>query len=294
VALDEQAPVADRVSASQVLGRGRSQQAEDFELLAGLLRPSSPPALQLATLTALGRMNRATVPERVLNAWRGYSGPVRAAALQLVMSRPAWAHVLLDRVEKDRTMLSQIDAGRRAALVQHSNAKLAERAAAIFNATLDANRKQVIERYAAAIAGLKADPVKGAQVFTNMCSSCHKFGAVPGASIGPDLAVVKDRSVPYLLTHIIDPNLAVEDRYTFYTATTNDGRALAGMLTAEAANSVTLIGLDGKEQQIMRSEIRSVINSGRSLMPDGLEAAINEQAMADLIAFLAAGGAPGK
>jgi hypothetical protein len=55
------------------------------------------------------------------------------------------------------------------------------------------------------------------------------------------------------------------------------------------------VGLDGKEQQILRSEIRSLVSSGRSLMPEGLEAAINEQAMADLIAFLAGGaGAAGK
>jgi putative heme-binding domain-containing protein len=86
----------------------------------------------------------------------------------------------------------------------------------------------------------------------------------------------------------------VEDRYVYYTATTHDGRSLAGMLAGEAGNSLTLLGLDGTEQTILRSEIRSLVSSGRSLMPDGLEAAINEQAMTDLIAFLAGGGAPVK
>jgi putative heme-binding domain-containing protein len=62
------------------------------------------------------------------------------------------------------------------------------------------------------------------------------------------------------------------------------------MLAGEAGNSITLLGLDGKEQMILRSEIRSLASSGRSLMPDGLEGAIDEQAMADLIAFLAGGG----
>ena len=114
---------------------------------------------------------------------------------------------------------------------------------------------------------------------------------MPGNAIGPDLAVVKDRSAPYLLAHILDPNRAVEDRYVFYTASTNDGRVLAGMIAGEAGNSITLLGLDGKEQLILRSEIRSLVSSGRSLMPDGLEGAINEQGMADLIAFLAQGGA---
>jgi putative heme-binding domain-containing protein len=91
------------------------------------------------------------------------------------------------------------------------------------------------------------------------------------------------------VTHILDPNRAVEDKYTLYTAATQDGRALAGMLAGEAGNSLTFVGLDGSEQEILRSELRSLTSTGRSLMPDGLEAAINEQAMADLVAFLGGG-----
>jgi len=289
VAADAKASSEDRVAAVGVLGRGRAQQNEDFELLAGLLTPASSVELQLAAVTSLGRMNRPAVPERLLAGWPGYGRPVRSAVLDLVTSRPAWAQVLLDRVEADRTMLPQIDAGRRAVLTRHGNAKLAERATAIFNAGIDADRQKVIDRYLAVMSSRQGDPKKGAVVFANTCSACHKFGDVPGRLVGPDLATVKDRSAPYLLTHILDPNRAVEDRYIFYTAATLDGRTLAGMVAGEAGNSLTLIGLDGAEQMLSRTEIRSLVSSGRSLMPDGLEAAINEQAMADLIAFLAGG-----
>jgi putative heme-binding domain-containing protein len=65
------------------------------------------------------------------------------------------------------------------------------------------------------------------------------------------------------------------------------------MLAAESAGSLTLLGLDGEEQVILRSELRTLISSGRSLMPEGLEAAVDAQAMADLVAFLAAPGAAG-
>ena len=290
LATDPSASVADRAAAVKVLGRGRTQQNEDLDLLAKLLVPATPTPIQLEALASLGRMNRAAVPERVLAGWNSYSSAVRGPALDLVMSRPAWAQVLLDRMEADHTMLAQIDAGRRAALMQHGNAKLAERATAIFQSGADADRQKVIDRYATAIASRTADPAKGAAVFASACSACHRFGTVAGQAIGPDLAVVKDRSVPYLLTHILDPNRAVEERYVFYTAATQDGRTLAGMVIGEAGNSITLVGLDGKEQVVMRSEIRSLVSSGRSLMPDGLEAAIDESAMADLIAFLAAGG----
>lgn len=290
VALDAAAPAADRLAAVRVLGRGRTQQGEDVDALARLLVPTTAVELQLAAVAALGRINRPTVPDALLAGWSGYGGAARAAVLDALTSRPAWAHVLLDWLERDRSLLAQIDAGRRAVLTRGSNAKLAERAVAILQAGVDADRQKVIDRYQAAVARMPGDPQRGAAVFAQACSACHAFGQVSGRPVGPDLAVVKDRSVPYLLAHILDPNRAVEDRYVFYTVSTVDGRAVAGMVAGEAGNSLTLVGLDGTEQTILRSEIRSLISSGRSLMPDGLESAIDEAAMADLLAFLAAGG----
>lgn len=290
VGADAAAPGPERLAAVRVLGRGRTLQTEDMQQLLELLAPTSPIELQLAAIASLGRINRSAVPERMLERWNGSSSRVRAAMLDLCLSRPAWAQVLLDRAEASREMLAQIDASRRAALMQHGNVKLAERATALFAAGIDVNRQAVIERYATALAARTGDPQRGAGVFAAACSACHVFGSVAGRRVGPDLATVKDRSAPYLLTHILDPNRAVEDRYVLYTVTTQDGRAVSGMLGNESGNSLTLIGLDGAEQSLLRSEVRSLVSGQRSLMPDGLEGAIDEQGMTDLIAFLAAGG----
>jgi putative heme-binding domain-containing protein len=152
---------------------------------------------------------------------------------------------------------------------------------------MDRNRQAVIDRYLAAMTPLTGRPREGAGVFAATCASCHRFGAVAGAAIGPDLGSVKDRTAGYLTTHILDPNRAVEERYKLYTATLQDGRTLAGLLESEAGNSVVLRGLDGSEQPVLRSEIRMLVSTGRSLMPEGLEGAVNPQAMADLVAYLA-------
>ena len=188
-------------------------------------------------------------------------------------------------------MLAQIDPAQKQRLTHHIDAKLADRATRVFQAGTDPNRQTAIDRMLAAIADKRGDAAKGAAVFAQNCVACHAFGRVPGGAIGPDIAVVKDRSAPYLVTHILDPNRAVEDRYMMYAATLLDGRSLAGMLVAEASNSITLRGLDGAEHVILRNELRSFVNSGRSLMPDGLEAALAPEAMVDLIAYLA--GEPG-
>ncbi len=287
VATEANAPVTDRVAAVRILGRARSAQDEDFELLAGLLVPQVPVEVQVAAVATLGRTNRSTVPNRVLAGWPSHGAAVRAAVIELVTSRVAWSQVLLDRVEADPTMLAQIDPAQKQRLTHHIDANLAVRATRVFQAGIDPNRQAAIDLMLAAVKDRRGNAEKGSAVFAQNCRACHAFGAGGGGLIGPDIAVVKDRTAPYLVTHILDPNRAVEDRYMMYAATLLDGRSLAGMLVSEAGNSITLRGLDGTEHVILRNEVRLLVSSGRSLMPEGLEAALPPAAMADLITYLA-------
>ncbi len=294
VAADPTEETRTRLAAVTLLGRGRGQQAEDAGRLAALLDARQSPELQWAAARALGGINRTQTPGLLLAGWEGHSPRLRGLILGLLAGRPAWAQVLLDRAERDEAFRTQIDAARRTALTQHGNPRIATRAAAVFGAGDAAGRQAIVRDYVAAVAPLRADPGRGATVFAQSCSACHRFGAVPGRAVGPDLAVVKDRSPEYLIGHILDPNRAVEDRYLFYTANLADGRTAVGMLAAESAGALTLLGLDGEEQVILRSELRTLISSGRSLMPEGLEAAVDAQAMADLVGFLAAPAAGGR
>jgi putative membrane-bound dehydrogenase-like protein len=283
---DTSVPLPHRVAAVRLLGR----QEEDGKPLAGLVVPQSPVDLQLAAIAALGRLSSPEVPEWLLKDWTTHSPKVRTAVLDLLASRSEWAHALLARVETDRTLLSQIDLGRRGALTRHSNIKVAERATKIFSSGIDANRQQVIDRYLREMAPLQPDLTKGAAVFSNVCNACHQFGSSVGGAIGPDLAGIKDRSPAYLVTHILDPNRALEDRYMLSSAGTTDGRTFAGAIAAETGNSITMRNLEGVEQTILRTDLKWLTTSGRSLMPDGLEASINPQQMSDLVAFIASGG----
>jgi len=42
----------------------------------------------------------------------------------------------------------------------------------------------------------------------------------------------------------------------------------------------------GAEEQILRSNLRQLASSGRSLMPEGFETGLHQQDLADLIAYL--------
>ena len=131
--------------------------------------------------------------------------------------------------------------------------------------------------------------MRGNKVFADTCAACHRFGDASGGAIGPDIASVKDRSADYLVTHILDPNRAVEERYKLYTATLQDGREVAGMLVNEAGHSITIRTLDGVEHPLLRSDLVLLFCTGRSLMPEGLEGAITPEQMRDLVTFLSGG-----
>ena len=47
-------------------------------------------------------------------------------------------------------------------------------------------------------------------------------------------------------------------------------------------------GADGTEETILRTDLKQLLGSGLSLMPEGMESALKPQDMADLLAFIRA------
>ena len=74
--------------------------------------------------------------------------------------------------------------------------------------------------------------------------------------------------------------------YLNYTLTTRDGQEFSGIVVYESAASVTIRRAGGLEDAVLRKNIQSLTSSASSLMPEGLEAGINEQQMADFIQYL--------
>ena len=74
--------------------------------------------------------------------------------------------------------------------------------------------------------------------------------------------------------------------YVSYAAVTRSGREISGIITAETANNISLRSTDGREETLLRSELKELSSSGLSLMPEGFEKALQPQDMADLLAAL--------
>jgi putative heme-binding domain-containing protein len=243
--------------------------------------------MQAAAIAALSKRREAEGTQLLLNHWKGLTPSLRAAAVDGLLSRVESAKLLLDAVAAKKVLVMEIDAPRRQRMMQYPDKTVRARAGELFAQTINADRQKVIDGFAAALT-LAGDAKKGKEIFGKTCATCHRLADV-GNAVGPDLMSVGDKSSQGLMVAILDPNRAVEPRYINYIATTNDDQTLTGLLASESATSITLMGAEGKPVTLRRGDLKDLRSSNTSLMPDGLEAGMTGQELADLMAFVRAG-----
>ena len=67
---------------------------------------------------------------------------------------------------------------------------------------------------------------------------------------------------------------------------TKDDASYIGLVASETANAVTMRQAYGKEDVIPRANIRKMQSQSQSLMPEGLEAGLTPQELADLLHYI--------
>ncbi|MDG2409244.1 MAG: c-type cytochrome, partial [Pirellulales bacterium] len=169
-----------------------------------------------------------------------------------------------------------------------ADVSIANRAKALFETAPDKDRGRVLEQHAH-VASLQGDPLRGKGLFEKQCSTCHELAGM-GRAIGSNLATLRDRTPEALMVAILDPNRAVEPRYLEYQVENAEGRIFSGLILSESEANVVLATADGKKHTMPRQQIVDLRTSGQSLMPEGLEKELSPQQLADVIAFVAAGG----
>ena len=286
------AAVQDKVDALAMLGRGLTKDPKELEDVAAFLHPRTPEPLQTAAIEAIVRSKGSAIGELLLQSWKGYSPRQRSQVLDSLLSREELTMQLLDQMEKKTVLPLEIDASRRQRMLQHKSATIKKRAALLFAEANSPGRAKVLKEYQPVLT-MKGDAERGGKVFARTCATCHEYKGL-GSPVGPQLASVKDKTPEGLLIAILDPNRAVEPRYINYLAQTKTGQTLTGVIHSETSTSVTLIGADGKKHELLRSNIDELTSTGISVMPEGLEKDISQEAMADLIAYIRSQATTGK
>ena len=126
-----------------------------------------------------------------------------------------------------------------------------------------------------------------------LCSQCHRMGGAGGAQ-GPDLTGLGVRTAAAdMLTSIIQPSAVVSDQYANSEISRVDGGKTIGRILNEEGDKLQLAvsAFDPSNQvSVNRSDILAIDRSTVSPMPAGLVNSLNEQELADLVAFLISGG----
>jgi putative membrane-bound dehydrogenase-like protein len=263
---------------------GQDAFADSKGLLRGLLEPRQPERVQIAAVRALADYAESAVAELLLVRCRAYTPAVRNEVFGALLGRGSWTDALLDAVEEKTVDVGQIPPTRRALLMNSKDRAIRDRARALFGPATPSVRKEVIALYQEALTQ-PGRSERGKNAFERECVSCHRLGE-RGHAVGPNLASVQRRTPDEILIHILDPNREVAPDYLEYTIALKDGRIVTGLIAAETATGLTLRRAEAAEETVLRSEIEEITSTGKSLMPEGLEAKISVPEMADLLAFL--------
>jgi putative heme-binding domain-containing protein len=258
----------------------RSSSEEGRATVVELLMPAHAGIKQAAAVAAINEARDARLFEHTFAVWRQLQIETRRKLL--AGAAGSAAPILVEALEEGRIAPAELDAAVRQSLLRIKSPEVRVRIQKLFDAPT--NRAAAIEKFSAA-SKLEGDAQRGALHFSRLCLQCHTVQG-RGQSVGPDLSAISSRPAEALLIDILDPSRQVATDFVSYSVVTTGDDTLDGLVVAENTSGVTLRRAGLADQTIPRGQIKEVRASGRSLMPDGLEADMTVEDFADLIAFL--------
>lgn len=277
-------PLARRTAAAGVLTL--STYADENQRLFGLLTSATPPELQVAAVDALGSFSEIAIAQQLVERLPDFSPKVAERSRELLLNRGEWTSEMLVAVSDGRLPGNTLSSAELQRLAGHPDAGIRERATALMANVQSTPRDEVIRQYQPAL-GRIGDTERGAALFKQHCSVCHQLNGV-GHAVGPNLATITNRGAESLLVNLLDPNREVNPAWRDYIAVTNAGTTHNGVIISESSTSITLRRAEAKEDSLLRADLETIRDTGRSLMPEGLEKQIDVQGMSDLITWLMA------
>lgn len=125
----------------------------------------------------------------------------------------------------------------------------------------------------------------GAAIFDRLCAKCHQLRG-RGHPVGPPLDGSVGGDVLDLVRAVVNPNELVPRQYFATGLLLNDGQFPQGIVLRQSDHQLVLRREEGKDEEYARSEVRQMIPSGVSYMPEGLLAGLGDGEIRDLLAYL--------
>jgi putative membrane-bound dehydrogenase-like protein len=275
-----------RVAAIRLLGL--SSYADSGTTLLSLLGKNEPQPIQLAVVGSLNRFADPAVGPELIKMWDQFSPRLRSEAVSTLLARPDRAAAMLHALQKGSIEPNVLGTTQAKFLRTHPDSAVRQLAEQVLGAVPSAQRQNVIDAFLPAL-NLRPDAAGGKKIYEQRCISCHRLGG-EGHALGPDLVTVKNTGKEKLLVNILDPNREVRPDFISYVVETKDGESLVGLVANETSTTLTVRQAYGKEDVVPRAQIRKMRSQGQSLMPEGLEAGLTPQELANLLEYIETAG----
>ena len=282
IAVDQKQPEQKREQAIQFITL--DDVAHYRDTLQRLIAPHEQASIQVASIRALNTINDITLSRYLIQHWPELSPAVQDEAMNVFLKDTTRIALLLDAIENGKVQPGAVGWQRSVRLMNHSNIPLRTKARKLLSQT-DEERLAVNKQYQQALT-LEGDPVKGKQVYAKNCGTCHQVRGKSGNNFGPDLGSVHNWSRDAIMVNILAPNLSISSGYSMWEVLQKNGESSQGIIASENPTAITLKNQAMEQKTVNRSDIASLKAINISAMPTGLEKQINQQQMADLLAFL--------
>lgn len=289
---DAAKPADIRVAAMAALGNKQpGLEAAWYGFLRGRLNPDLSPLERLAAAQALARLPLADEQLLDLATLLPAAGTLELPSLVAAFERsknPEVGKALLGKLAFNPSLVG-LGADRLKAALEHQSDAVKQSATPLFQKLTVDGEKQKARLTDLEPLMDKGQAAMGKGVFFGkkaICSACHAVQGI-GGQIGPDLSKIGGiRTGRDLLEAIVFPSASIVRGYEPFSVTTKDGRLHAGLIRRETADAIFLVNADRAEVRISRKAIETVEPGRVSLMPQGIDAQLTPQELADLIAYM--------
>jgi putative membrane-bound dehydrogenase-like protein len=272
-----------RVEEVRLLGVGPFTYSNPGDLLLLQLGSGQSEAIQSAAIASLGRYKDPRVAPALIQRWRILTPRLRRDALAGVLARSDRSGAVLAALESGWIVGAELSSVQANFLRTHLDPAISRRAQQVLGPVPE-QRPEAVKRFKPAL-GLPGAAERGRRIFLERCAACHAPDRVVQAS-GPDLAGAKMYGKEKTLMAILEPNVDLRQDYLTSVVQTLDGDVLIGLLRNENAASITVQPPNGVAVVLPHTNIRFIQAQPWSLMPEGLEAGLTPQEMADLLSYI--------
>lgn len=286
VALDEAADLGMRAAALRTLIDARPDDLREI-----CTRLLDTRVLNATAVKGLVLFDDPQLGVEVVKRYRRFAPEERAAVIDVLVSRPSWAMVLLKEIDAGKVPKADLTPFHARQVRAFENEKLSAELSEVWGEVREssAEKRRLIETLTAELTPdeiARGNLSQGRALFSAVCMACHVLYG-EGGKVGPDLTGSGRASLEYLLENIVDPSAVVGADYQMTILTLKDGRILSGVVAAQNDRTLTLRLLT-EETTVEKREIARQEEAPVSMMPEGLLQALQPEQVRDLLAYLMA------